>query len=64
MNILDKKDIKYIEVVYTASSGKKTTKITLADMITREEAMSILDLIRPNRDVFMANGWTINNTFI
>lgn len=56
------KDIKYISIHYLA--GKETTKITLANTITRQEALEIAALIEPNKQVEFVTCWTENNTFI
>jgi len=61
--MIEHTDIKYIEVQYLASTGKTNTKITLIDCITRQEALSIADLII-DPSVFTVRCWTNHNTYI
>lgn len=56
------KDIKYISI--HKSNGEQTIKLTLADTITRQEALNIATLIEPNPLVEFVTCWTENNTFI
>ncbi len=57
------KDIKYIVVQYFQNTGKKPTKITLCEEITRADALKIAGLI-DSEDVFSVTCWTTKNTFI
>ena len=60
------KDIKYINIQYLASTGKQPLKITLAQTITRGEALDIIGLIDngSNKGIFRVTAHTTNNSYI
>jgi len=57
-------DIKYIEIQFLVKVNKPKIKITLVNLMSRDDALFIADQVKLDKSVFSVTCWTEKNTFI